>query len=131
MSTRQITHRRRKFGELTYDATDQIHHWLACSALQRIFIADPRPVQRSAEVLVRARVQRWGNSLALRIAEALAAETALESGSEVELTLAEGRLVGTPVARPSDDLDELLGRVSRENLHAEVDAGGGIGGEAC
>jgi antitoxin component of MazEF toxin-antitoxin module len=49
---------------------------------------------------MRARVQRWGNRLALRIPKAFATETALEAGSEVELTLDEGRLVVTPVASP-------------------------------
>jgi virulence-associated protein VagC len=49
---------------------------------------------------MRARVQRWGNSLALRIPKAFATETGLESGSEVELTLDDGRLIVTPLAPP-------------------------------
>jgi antitoxin MazE len=79
---------------------------------------------------MRARVQRWGNSLALRIPKAFATETALESGSEVELTLDEGRLVVTPLVAPSYELEDLLAQVTPENLHGEVDTGSSVGDEA-
>jgi antitoxin MazE len=78
---------------------------------------------------MRARVQRWGNSLALRIPKAFATETALESGSEVELTLDDGRLVVTPVSSSAYDLDRLLAQVTPENLHGEVDSAGSAGAE--
>jgi antitoxin MazE len=80
--------------------------------------------------IMRARVQRWGNSLALRIPKAFATETELESGSEVELTLDEGRLVVTPVSTSAYRLEDLLARVTPENLHGEVDTGPGVGREA-
>ena len=35
------------------------------------------------------KVQKWGNSLALRIPNALAEEAGLEAGSEVELRMSE------------------------------------------
>jgi antitoxin MazE len=79
---------------------------------------------------MRARVQRWGNSLALRIPKAFATETALESGSEVELTLDEGRLIVTPLASPTYELGALLAQVTPENLHDEVDTGSSVGDEA-
>jgi antitoxin MazE len=79
---------------------------------------------------MRARVQRWGNSLALRIPKAFATETALESGSEVELTLDEGRLIVTPLTSPSYELEDLLAQVTPENLHGEVDTGSSVGDEA-
>jgi antitoxin MazE len=79
---------------------------------------------------MRARVQRWGNSLALRIPRAFATETAIEQGSEVELTLDEGRLVVTPIADPAFSLEALLADVTPENLHGEVDFGSPEGDEA-
>lgn len=78
---------------------------------------------------MRARVQRWGNSLALRIPSAFAAETAIEQGSEVELTLEDGRLVLTPLPGPAFSLDALLGGVTPDNLHAENDFGSPEGAE--
>ncbi len=79
---------------------------------------------------MRARVQRWGNSLALRIPSAFAVETTIEQGSEVELTLEDGRLVVTPVAEPAFSLEALLAEVTPDNLHAEVDSGAPEGAEA-
>lgn len=78
---------------------------------------------------MRVRVQKWGNSLALRIPKSFATETDLDSGAEVDLTLEDGRLVITPVAPPAFELSELLARVTPENLHEEVDSGPSIGGE--
>ena len=78
---------------------------------------------------MRARVQRWGNSLALRIPRAFATETALESGSEVELTLDEGRLVITPLGQ-SERLEDLLERITPENLHGEIETDPATGAEA-
>jgi antitoxin MazE len=79
---------------------------------------------------MRIRIQKWGNSLALRIPRSFAAETALGQGAEVDLTLEEGRLVVTPIERPEYNLDEMLARITPENLHDEVDTGGAVGGEA-
>lgn len=55
-------------------------------------------------------VQRWGNSLALRIPRAYAAETRISEGSEVELTLKAGALVVRPVVRKRHALADLLKR---------------------
>lgn len=79
---------------------------------------------------MRARVQRWGNSLALRIPSAFAAETLIEQGSEVELTLEEGRLVVTPVSTPAFSLDALLADITPDKLHTESDWGTPEGAEA-
>lgn len=78
---------------------------------------------------MRARVQKWGNSLALRIPKSFAAETALGQGAEVELTLEDGRLVVTPVQEPRYELSDLLAQVRPENLHAETDTGSSVGAE--
>jgi antitoxin MazE len=78
---------------------------------------------------MRARVQKWGNSLALRIPKSFATETSLDQGAEVELTLEEGRLVVTPVQAPRYDLAALLAQVRPENLHAEIDTGGSVGAD--
>lgn len=78
---------------------------------------------------MRVRVQKWGNSLALRIPRSFAAETALDPGSEVDLTLEGGRLVITPLPEPAYRLDDLLARVTPENLHTETDTGPSVGDE--
>ena len=78
---------------------------------------------------MRIRVQKWGNSLALRIPKSFATETALDSGAEVDLTLEDGRLVITPLSEPRYSLSDLLAGVTPQNLHSEVDTGSSQGAE--
>ena len=68
------------------------------------------------------RVTRWGNSLAVRIPKALAEQTRIEEGSEVELSISDGALTIRPMAR-TYRLDELLAQVTPRNRHDEVDWG--------
>lgn len=75
------------------------------------------------------RVQKWGNSLALRVPKPLAAEIGLAQNSPVELSVQEGKIVVAPVAEPALSLKELLAQVTEENLHGEVDTGPAVGDE--
>jgi len=79
---------------------------------------------------VKTTVQKWGNSLAVRIPKVVAADAKLAQYSLVELSLEDGRLVVTPVARPAQSLNELLTRITDENIHSEVDWGPAVGKEA-
>jgi antitoxin MazE len=72
---------------------------------------------------MRLRVQKWGNSLALRIPAAFARQAGVGSGSEVELELDGERLIITPTPAGSYSLAELLSGVTDENLHEIVDTG--------
>ena len=65
------------------------------------------------------RVTGWGNSLAIRIPKALAEQTNIAEGSEVELCVAEVLTI-RPRAR-TYSLDELLAQVTPENRHEELD----------
>ena len=78
---------------------------------------------------MRTRIQKWGNSLALRIPKAFAAEAGLDSNSAVEITLVDDRIVIAPVVEPAFTLDDLLAQVNDNNLHGEVDTGGPTGKE--
>jgi antitoxin MazE len=65
------------------------------------------------------RVQRWGNSLALRIPSALAEETDLQEGSLVDLAVRRGKLVVERSTRRFA-LADLLAGITKDNLHAEA-----------
>jgi antitoxin MazE len=78
---------------------------------------------------MRTRVQKWGNSLAVRIPKVLAREAALEQDAEVELRVESGRLVLIRVTTPDFSLDELLARVTPENIHGQTDTGSSTGRE--
>jgi antitoxin MazE len=74
-------------------------------------------------------VQRWGNSLAVRIPRAFAAETRIEDGTEVELLLKGDDLVVRPVRRRRLALSELLKKVTPKNQQDEVSSGAPVGQE--
>jgi antitoxin MazE len=79
---------------------------------------------------MRSKVQKWGNSLAVRIPKPYAEEIGLEAETAVEVSLEEGRLV---VARPESYvflLEELLKGVTAENLHQEIESSPAVGDEA-
>ncbi len=78
-----------------------------------------------------ARVQKWGNSLAVRIPKPFAAEVGLREDSEVELRVSEGALVITPAARRAYRLADLVAGIRRSNLHGEIPTGTPSGKEAC
>ena len=78
---------------------------------------------------MRVRIQKWGNSLALRIPRAFADEAHLAQNTAVEVSVVEGKLVVTPVAQPVFELEDLLAKVTEQNLHGEVDAGPATGNE--
>ncbi len=76
-----------------------------------------------------SRVQKWGNSLALRIPKPVATQLGLEANSAVRLSLRDDELVIAPVKPSSPNLDDLLAQVTEHNLHAEVDFGPAVGSE--
>ena len=78
---------------------------------------------------MRTRVQKWGNSLALRIPKSFATEVGLQRETDVEILLANGKLVITPVIKPNPTLKQLLAKVTKENLHTEVATGPAVGNE--
>jgi len=78
---------------------------------------------------MKTRVQKWGNSLALRIPKSFAAEVGLDPNSAVEMSLRDGKLVVVPSEKPKFTLRQLLAQVTDENLHHEVDTGSAVGGE--
>ncbi len=78
---------------------------------------------------MKTQVQKWGNSLAVRIPKAFAAELGLTQDSPVELALEDGSLVVRPTPRPRYQLNELLDRVTENNLHTEEDFGRSVGNE--
>lgn len=78
---------------------------------------------------MQAYVQKWGNSLALRIPKPLALEANITEGSVVELAVQGETLCVTPVTPRKYSLEDLLARVTPENLHGEISTGRAVGDE--
>jgi antitoxin MazE len=78
---------------------------------------------------MRVQIQKWGNSLALRIPKPFAEEAEVREGTSVDLSLVEGKLVAVPDVKGRYTLKQLLSKVTKDNLHTEVTFGSAVGRE--
>lgn len=79
---------------------------------------------------MRVQVQKWGNSLALRIPKPFAEDAKVQEGTVVDLSVSEGKLVAVPTGRSKVTLKKLLAKITKRNLHGEVDTGPPVGRES-
>ena len=77
-----------------------------------------------------ARIQKWGNSLGVRIPKNVAHDARIHEGSSVELSVEEGRLIIAPRKERKYTLKELVDKITPENMHGETDWGPPVGKEA-
>lgn len=80
---------------------------------------------------MRRRVQRWGNSLAVRIPTDVAKACDLAEGTELEVRNEKGNIVLVPERprRRRYSLGDLVGQITRRNRHKLTDFGRPIGRE--
>jgi antitoxin MazE len=78
---------------------------------------------------MRTSVQKWGNSLALRIPKVFAQQARMRKGTSVNLTLQRGRMIVAPLPMEEMTLKKLLAKVTTENIHRETDWGQPLGKE--
>ena len=76
---------------------------------------------------MKATIQKWGNSLGIRIPKVMAKDLLLENGSEVELIKASDKIIIQPQKRPR--LSDLLQEIDDNNIHDEVEMEGPYGKE--
>jgi antitoxin MazE len=67
---------------------------------------------------MRTRVDRWGNSLGVRIPKAIAEEAGLREGTHVEIDVENGA-VTMRRTKPQYTLDELLEGLTPDMVHSE------------
>lgn len=77
---------------------------------------------------MKTRVQKWGNSLAVRIPQHVIREAGLEYNATVEMKVEEGKLV-IQRTKETPTLEVLLAMVTPENIHTQVDTGEAVGNE--
>ncbi|MFD1363141.1 AbrB/MazE/SpoVT family DNA-binding domain-containing protein [Lentibacillus salinarum] len=68
------------------------------------------------------KVQRWGNSLAVRIPKEIAEQYTLEQGSDIDIQRTDDGIKLIPKKR-KPTLDDLLSQITPENQHEEIDFG--------
>jgi antitoxin MazE len=74
-------------------------------------------------------IQRWGNSLALRIPKVIADELGIAQDASVEIFIREGQLVIVPIKPRTYSLEAMLAAITDENKHDEIDTGSPMGNE--
>ena len=76
-----------------------------------------------------ARVQKWGNSLAIRIPKAFANQVGLADMVAVDLSVEGNTLLVTPLQEPELTLADLLADLRPETIHEAVSWGAPVGRE--
>jgi len=74
-------------------------------------------------------IQKWGNSLAIRIPYNYAKYFHISSGSHVSLIKENDRMIIIP-QKENDSLRTLLSKITKDNIHDEEFQGDSVGKEA-
>lgn len=75
------------------------------------------------------RIQKWGNSLGLRLPKGVASDAGVSAGCAVDLRVENGRIIMIPLRKHRFRLEQLLSKVTTENVHSEIDMGPTTGKE--
>jgi len=78
---------------------------------------------------MKTRIQKWGNSLAVRIPRPFAEESNLHEDSAVDISLRNGKLVVAPLQEQEFTLEHLVKGITPQNRHTEIETGEAIGNE--
>jgi antitoxin MazE len=74
-------------------------------------------------------IAKWGNSLAVRIPQAIVEQAQIQVGSTVSIEIVGGKIILTPHRCKKYTLEELLNGMTDENLHLEISTGAVVGNE--
>ena len=69
---------------------------------------------------MQVQVEKWDNSLAIRIPKSFALQVEIENGSIVDLTLFQGTLIATPLQGGNFYYTEQTSSASFENIPREI-----------
>jgi len=78
---------------------------------------------------MKTRVQKWGNSLAVRIPRPFAEEVNLQENTAVDVSVRSGKLVVVPDPEPELTLEQLVQLNTPENHLDEIGTGEPVGNE--
>lgn len=66
------------------------------------------------------KIQKWGNSLALRIPKSYAEALEFNEGTNVKIKIVKNKLIISRKKKQDIKLNDLLSGINDENLHKEV-----------
>ena len=76
------------------------------------------------------RMQKWGNSFAVRLPKAVVQESGVKEGEALQVEVLNHNIRLRRPAKREYSLDELVAGIRRANLHGELDFGAPEGREA-
>lgn len=110
-------------------------YWRESEAMNPVLVRGiRRPIDKAAALLLHCRyimnatIQKWGNSLAVRIPQAVARQMGVVDGDAVSMEVSADRLVLRP-AKPSYRLADLVRRIRPGNRPGETEWGQPVGKE--
>ena len=75
------------------------------------------------------KVQKWGNSLAVRLPKEAAESIGLRQGSVVSIVSVNDLISIKPVSKPKEKLAQMVRKTTKKNRHALIDWGTPVGKE--
>ena len=78
---------------------------------------------------MRVTVKKWGNSASVRIPVPVLKAAKVEIDDAVDVREENGRIIVEPLRPSSYDLADLIGKITPDNLHEEIDFGPPAGKE--
>lgn len=74
-------------------------------------------------------MRKWGNSIGVRIPAGILTELNLSAEIKVDVRAEAGRIIIEPIIDSQETLEQLLGQITPDNLHSEIDFGQPVGKE--
>ena len=75
------------------------------------------------------KIQKWGNSLALRIPKVFADLVKIRKGSDVDISVDDGKLLISVISEEEYSLEDFLSKIDENNIHEEITFGDSVGRE--
>ena len=74
-------------------------------------------------------MRNWGNSIGVRIPAVILTELNLSAEKKVDVRAEAGRIIIEPIIDSQETLEQLLGQITPDNVHSEIDFGQPVGKE--
>ena len=74
-------------------------------------------------------MRKWGNSIGVRIPAGILIELNLSAEKKVDVRAEAGRIIIEPIIDSQETLEQLLGQITPDNVHSEIDFGQPVGKE--
>ena len=79
--------------------------------------------------IMEIKVKKWGNSLGIRIPKSLSTQAGIAEGSSIDMNIEGDKITITPKHKNEYSIDELISRISENNVHYEIRTDGPVGHE--